>query len=103
MSSITVTILSGRGLAAMDKNGLSDPYVVLKLMDKKAKKKKKERTKVQPETLTPSWNESFVLYVASVCRDALPFLARSTYRCIYLLIDVSMYLSVDRRIGVSIC
>jgi Ca2+-dependent lipid-binding protein len=63
MTTVTVHVMSGKGLAAMDKNGLSDPYVYIKVMDKKGKKKKSCQTKVHPETLNPTWLESFVLYV----------------------------------------
>jgi len=40
-------------LASKDSNGLSDPYVVLSIDDKKRK------SKIQFKTLNPEWNEHF--------------------------------------------
>jgi hypothetical protein len=48
---VTVTVLEGRNLAAMDSNGLSDPYVVVRM----GKKKKKVPTRFK--TLNPAWTK----------------------------------------------
>ncbi len=40
----------------MDRSGMSDPYVVL-LADAHGVLKKKGKTKVKMETLSPEWNE----------------------------------------------
>ena len=50
---LRVQVLKGRGLAAKDKNGTSDPYLVLTLGDAK------QATSVVSKTLNPEWNQSF--------------------------------------------
>lgn len=42
------------GVAAADRNGLSDPYCVVKLG------KESKRTKIHPKTLNPKWGQTFV-------------------------------------------
>lgn len=42
----------GRNLASKDSNGLSDPYLILKLG------KKEKKIKYLPETLNPKWNKA---------------------------------------------
>ena len=50
-----------QGLRAMDKNGLSDPYVKLHLLPG-ASRSYKLRTKTVPKTLNPEWNETLTYY-----------------------------------------
>ena len=50
---LRVQVLKGRGLAAKDKNGTSDPYLVLTLGDAK------EATSVVSKTLNPEWNQTY--------------------------------------------
>lgn len=52
-----------RNLAAADRNGLSDPFVKLTLLDKEEQplRKSTRQTNVVPETLQPHWNEEIVL------------------------------------------
>lgn len=52
-SKLVVTIVQGRGLAAEDLNGKSDPY-----MKVYAAKGWKRKTKVRKETLTPRWTDA---------------------------------------------
>ena len=54
MPKVTVTILSGHNLRAMDLNGKSDPFVVLKYDNKQQYK-----TSIVKANLNPVWNESF--------------------------------------------
>ena len=53
-------VVGARGLRAADSNGLSDPYVVVRLGDAA------EQTRVVPECLDPDWNETFVFSAAQV-------------------------------------
>lgn len=50
---LVITILQGKDMAAMDSNGLSDPFCVVRVNNSK-----KFKTNVAYETLTPVWNES---------------------------------------------
>ncbi|NXK10862.1 MCTP1 protein, partial [Herpetotheres cachinnans] len=50
---VSVTLIEGRELKAMDANGLSDPYVKFRLGHQKYK------SKMVPKTLNPQWREQF--------------------------------------------
>ncbi|NXF49749.1 MCTP1 protein, partial [Oceanites oceanicus] len=50
---VSVTLIEGRDLKAMDANGLSDPYVKFRLGHQKYK------SKIMPKTLNPQWREQF--------------------------------------------
>ncbi|KFQ56844.1 Multiple C2 and transmembrane domain-containing protein 1, partial [Pelecanus crispus] len=50
---VSVTLIEGRELKAMDSNGLSDPYVKFRLGHQKYK------SKIVPKTLNPQWREQF--------------------------------------------
>lgn len=50
---LRVNVLKGRNLAAKDKRGTSDPYLVIALGDRK------EATSVVSRTLNPEWNQVF--------------------------------------------
>lgn len=58
-SVLTVRILEGRGLKAMDSNGFSDPYVIVRIG------KSEFVTKIKFRTLDPVWNETFELELLS--------------------------------------
>ncbi|XP_027518745.1 multiple C2 and transmembrane domain-containing protein 1 isoform X5 [Corapipo altera] len=50
---VSVTLIEGRELKAMDANGLSDPYVKFRMGHQKYK------SKIVPKTLNPQWREQF--------------------------------------------
>ncbi|KAL6045545.1 hypothetical protein STEG23_026301, partial [Scotinomys teguina] len=50
---VSITLIEGRDLKAMDSNGLSDPYVKFRLGHQKYK------SKIMPRTLNPQWREQF--------------------------------------------
>lgn len=61
---LSVGVIQGSELPAMDMGGTSDPYIkVFVLPDKK----QKFETKVQRKTLNPIFNETFVFKVSQIC------------------------------------
>ncbi|KAF2762800.1 hypothetical protein EJ05DRAFT_491095 [Pseudovirgaria hyperparasitica] len=57
---LRTTVIKARDLAAKDKSGTSDPYLVLTLGDAK------EATPVISKTLNPEWNQTFDLPIVGV-------------------------------------
>ncbi|XP_054254264.1 multiple C2 and transmembrane domain-containing protein 1-like [Indicator indicator] len=58
---VSVTLIEGRELKAMDANGLSDPYVKFRLGHQKYK------SKIVPKTLNPQWREQFDFHLYEEC------------------------------------
>ncbi|XP_039198452.1 multiple C2 and transmembrane domain-containing protein 1 isoform X2 [Crotalus tigris] len=54
---VSITLIEGHGLKAMDSNGLSDPYVKFRLGHQKYK------SKIMSKTLNPRWREQFDLHL----------------------------------------
>ncbi|KJH49604.1 C2 domain protein [Dictyocaulus viviparus] len=54
---LLVTILDAHDLPAMDRNGMSDPYVKLSILPER---KQKYETKIIRNTLNPIYNETFL-------------------------------------------
>ncbi|KAF2137482.1 uncharacterized protein K452DRAFT_291530 [Aplosporella prunicola CBS 121167] len=57
---LRTTVLKGRDLAAKDRGGTSDPYIVLSLADAR------EATSSVPKTLNPEWNQTFDLPIVGI-------------------------------------
>eukprot|EP01098_Paradermamoeba_levis_P010118 TRINITY_DN4234_c2_g1_i1.p1 TRINITY_DN4234_c2_g1~~TRINITY_DN4234_c2_g1_i1.p1 ORF type:complete len:168 (-),score=56.70 TRINITY_DN4234_c2_g1_i1:4-507(-) len=63
---LEIRSLQGYDLISCDSNGLSDPYIILKLNGEQTKK-----TKVKPETLNPVWDDVISFYAFTL--DLLEF------------------------------
>jgi hypothetical protein len=69
MTKFTVEIVEGKDLIAADSDGLSDPFVNVRLI---SEPKKKFRTNVYRKSLNPHWNETFEFHFDTLA-DTLEF------------------------------
>ncbi|XP_055878797.1 uncharacterized protein LOC106052623 isoform X3 [Biomphalaria glabrata] len=58
---VELTILQGKDMVAMDRNGFSDPFCIVSVKDKKV-----FTTSVKKKTLFPKWNETVTLEMSLV-------------------------------------
>jgi Ca2+-dependent lipid-binding protein len=65
LKKLKVKIIEAKNLDSKDffSSATSDPYAVLSVIPSQEQKQKEQfhRTKVQSKTLSPKWNETFVL------------------------------------------
>ena len=60
-----IKVISGKNIPVADSSGLSDPFCILELQDRKDKR----QTLIRKQTLTPVWNQEFQFKILSYNTD----------------------------------
>lgn len=66
MGVLRVTLIDGNSIRGVDRGGKSDPYAVFSLNGQKVFK-----SQTKKKTLTPSWNEDFMVNVVRAFSSSL--------------------------------